>query len=126
MSDLVAAVRRVMVLMMMADRRILTSEIDMMSDVYERLFGEPLSRADIDAEMDSVEADRPTLDEFLDQAAEDFDEDEREAILKAAACVSIADRALHRDEKILLIRVGTRLRLGPERISGLISGLRDD
>jgi uncharacterized tellurite resistance protein B-like protein len=120
MTDLSATVRRVMVLMMMADRRVLTSEIEMMSDVHQRLFGAPLTRAAIDQEMDAIEAEQPDLDELLVTAAQAFDEGEREAIMRAAACVSIADRALHRDEKILLIRVGSRLGLGPERISSLI------
>ncbi len=126
MSDLTDAVRRAMVLMTLADRRVVTSEIQMMSDVYARLFGVPLTRAAIDAEMDSIERDRPTLDEFLDEAAAAFDEEERSTILRAAACVSIADHRLHRDEKILLIRVGTRLALGPERIAGLLSEVAEE
>jgi uncharacterized tellurite resistance protein B-like protein len=121
MNDLPATVRRVMVLMMMADRRVLTSEIEMMSDVHQRLFGSPLTRADIDREMDAIEIGEPDLDELLAEAAEAFDPEERETIMRAAACVSVADRSLHRDEKILLIRVGSRLGLGPERISSLMA-----
>ena len=126
MAELKDAVRRTMVLMTLADRRVVTSEIEMMSDVHVRLFGTRLTREQIDDEMDSIRRDRPTLDEFLDEAAEDFDEEQRCTILRAAACVSIADHRLHRDEKILLIRVGTRLGLGPERISRLLSDLDDE
>jgi uncharacterized tellurite resistance protein B-like protein len=126
MATLNDAVRRAMVLMTMADGRVVTSEIQMMSDVYSRLFGVSLTRAEIDAEMDSIERDRPTLDEFLDEAAAAFDEDARCTILRAAACVSIADHRLHPDEKILMIRVGTRLALGPERIAGLLSEVAEE
>lgn len=114
-----------MVLMTLADGRVVTSEIDMMSEVHERLFGVPLTREEVDAEMESIRRDEPTLDDFLDQAAATFQEEERGTILRAAACVSIADRVLHRDEKILLIRIGSRLGLPPERISGLISDLTE-
>lgn len=121
MTDLSATVRRVMVLMMVADRRVLTSEIEMMSDVHQRLFGSPLDRVEVDGEMDAIEAERPDLDALLAEAGEAFDEHGRETIMRAAVCVSVADGSLHRDEKILLIRVGTRLGLGPERISSLIA-----
>ncbi len=120
-DDLQAAVRRIMVLMMMADGRVHTAEIDMISEVHERLFGVPLSREDVDREKDAVQSGAPPLETALDEMAEAFEEEDREMILRAAACVSIADRALHRDEKILLIRIGTRLGLGPERVSSLLA-----
>lgn len=126
MSQLIDAVRRAMVLMTLADHRVVTAEIEMMSDVQERLFGSRMTRDEIDAEMDAIRRDQPTLDEFLDEAAATFDEDERSTILRAAACVSIADRSLHRDEKILLIRVGGRLGLGPDRIAGLLADVARD
>jgi uncharacterized tellurite resistance protein B-like protein len=124
MDDLSAVVRRVMVLMMMADRRIQTSEIEMMSDVHERLFSTPLTRYEINQEMDTIQAESRSLDELLEDAAASFDGDQCETILRAAACISISDRTLHRDEKILLIRIGSRLGLPPHRISGLLSSVK--
>ena len=119
MPDLSAAARRVMVLMMVADRRIMAEEIEMIAEVHERLFGWPLSREEIDAEMDVLQDERPSLDDFLTEAAEKFNEEERVCLLRAAAAVSVADRDLHRDEKILLIRIGTRLGLGADQVRGL-------
>ena len=125
MDELSAFVRRIMVLMMMADRQIRTSEIEMMSDLHERLFGSPLTRHEIDYEMDRGQSEPLSLDDLLADAATTFDESERETILRAAACISIADRSLHRDEKILLIRIGSRLGLAPQRISTLLSSVQD-
>jgi len=125
MDELSAFVRRVMVLMMMADRQIRTAEIEMISDVHQRLFDGPLTRHEIDYEMDRVRTEQRSLDDLLADARGSFDESECETILRAAACISIADRSLHRDEKILLIRIGGRLGLPPERISTLLSSVQD-
>jgi DnaJ-domain-containing protein 1 len=112
-------VLRAMVMMMVADGKVRTSEEDLIRRVHESLAGADPAPDLVDAEVEALHAETRSVEAYLEDETAEWTLADRRDLLKAACMVSVADRELVRDERILLIRFGRALRLSASTVRGI-------
>jgi len=116
--------RRVMVLMMMADGRLDEEEVETICRVYERLSGQPLTAAEVEAEVVRARGDGRSVTEFLSVLAPVLREQDRASVLRAVYRIAIADGEFAVEEQTLLVEVARALALTPSAVEGIIASTR--
>ncbi|UCC23147.1 MAG: TerB family tellurite resistance protein, partial [Planctomycetota bacterium] len=114
-------IKKVMTTMMLADGRIDENEKSMMKDVYKNIAGSALSDYEIDEEIKSCKANPVGLDNCLKELFPYLNEAGKEAIIKAAYWISVADGEVDKEEKNLLIKLGKRFQISNAHLKGIIS-----
>jgi tellurite resistance protein len=122
-AEFEAAVKRVMVKMMLADGKILDDEIEAVQRIYEKLAKRPLARSDVDAEVTAAKADRRPLHAYLESLVGTLNDAGKEIVLKAAFFVAASDGELHEDESRLLAELAAALEMSPSHFKGVIDEL---
>ncbi len=112
-------VLRAMVLMMMADGKIRAPEEELIRRVHEGLTGSEPPPGLVESELASLGEETRSVEQYLEEETEGWNERERRDLLMAACMVSVADRELVRDERVLLIRFGRALGLSAATVRGI-------
>ena len=112
-------VLRAMVLMMMADGKIRAPEEELIRRVHEGLMGSAPPPGLVESELASLGEETRSVEEYLEEETGGWSERERRDLLMAACMVSVADRELVRDERVLLIRFGRALGLSASTVRGI-------
>lgn len=115
------AIRRVMVLMMMADRRIEESEVETIQSIFERITEKRLSETEIREEIRKSEEDRIDLITFLGTAMPFLNAPGKEAIVKAALMVAVSDGAIQEEEKVFMGEMADALQLSRAHFNGILA-----
>lgn len=115
------AVRRVMVLIMMADGEIHKDEIKIINRIYRQITQTELSREEIWDEIAAAQTDGRGITEYLPTIVGRLNDDGRDLVLKASIFVAMADGALSKEEEDLLKEVARCLEMGPSRVREVIS-----
>ena len=118
-----AAVKRVMVLMMLADGKIEDQEIETIRVVYEKLASKPLSKEDIEKEVDASKADGRGLRAYLQSVIGSLNDAGKETVVKAAFFVASADGNISEEETTLLSELAAALEMSPAQFKGVIDQL---
>jgi tellurite resistance protein len=114
------AVKRVMVMMMLADGNVEASEVERIREVYEQLADVKLSEADVHAEADKARAEKLSLDQFLQSVAARLNDQGKELVVKAAMMVAASDGNLADEELKLLTDIGRALGMTPAHLKGVL------
>jgi tellurite resistance protein len=112
-------VLRAMVLMMIADGKIRETEEELIRRVHEGLTGSQPPPGLVESELASLNEEKRSVEAYLEEETEGWKERERRDLLMAACMVSVADRELVRDERVLLIRFGRALGLSAATVRGI-------
>src|SRR5262249_15597376 len=118
-----AAVKRVMVLMMLADGKIEESEIETIQLVFEKVGKKKLSREDVDKEVSAAKAEGRPLSVYLEKLVGSLNDPGKEAVVKAAFFVATADGHVSEDETRLLAELAAALEMSPTHFKGVIDKL---
>lgn len=105
------AIKRVMVLMMMADGVIDDSEVRVIADIYQAITGSPLSEAGVRSEISDAEAADSNVAHYLGAMQGKLNRNGKSEVVRAAFMVAAADGVIHEDEKALLTQIGDALGL---------------
>jgi tellurite resistance protein len=122
-AEFLAAIKRVMVLMMLADKKIEESEIETIQAVYEKLAKKPLARSDVDAEVAAAQKDGRSLARYLETLVGSLNDNGKESVVKAAFFVASADGKVTEDETRLLAELAAALEMSPTHFKGVVDGL---
>lgn len=114
------AVKRVMVMMMLADGNVESSEVDRIREVYEQLANVKLTEADVHAEADKARAEKQSLDQFLQSVAARLNDNGKELVIKAAMLVAASDGNLAEAELKLLAEIARALGMSPAHFKGVL------
>lgn len=118
-------IKKVMTTMMLADGKIDENEKSMMKDIYEDITGSELSDYDIDEEIKSCKANSVGLTNCLKELFPYLNETGREAIIKAAYWISVADGEVDKEEEKLLIKLGKYFQISRAHLKGIISEVNE-
>jgi tellurite resistance protein len=118
------AIKRVMVLMMLVDRRIEESELIAIGEVFHTVTGRELTRKDIQREVLIARSKEEDLEAYLDGLLGRLNDDGKQLVVRAAMLIAKADGHLDPSEVDLLHRIGTRLELPKMIIKDLMASNR--
>jgi DnaJ-domain-containing protein 1 len=112
---------RIMLLMMLQDGRIESSERRMIQDVHQRLSGRELSDGAIEEHLDAVVIDGLSAQDYACEVAPLLNDLGKEMVLKAAFSVAVADGLLHASERELCQQIGRALAMSSGHIEAVLS-----
>lgn len=122
-AEFKAAIKRVMVLMMLADKKIEESEIETIQLVFDKIAKTKLSREEVDKEVEAAKADGRPLAKYLEQLVGSLNETGKEAVVKSAFFVATADGHVSEDETRLLAELAAALEMSPTHFKSVIDSL---
>lgn len=120
------AIRRVMVMMMMADGKIEAGEMETIQTVYEKIGGKPLSEQTILDEAEQVRTAGKTVTDYVKNLVGSLNPEGRELVLKSAFFVAAADGVFQDEEKEMLSELAHALQIQPGRFQEIIDNLLAD
>jgi len=115
------AMRRVMVLMMMADGEIHRNEIKTIQRLYKQIAQVELSRDQVWDEVAAARSDGHSIGEYLPAIVGRLNTDGRNLVLQAAILVAMADGSLGAEEESLLEDVARSLEMSADRVREVIA-----
>lgn len=115
------AMRRIMVLTMLADGDVDDQEVSTIALLSAKLPGDTLSEEDVRAEVDEARSDGRGVAEYAGAIAGDLTDDGKELIVKTALAVAGADGVFDEREQELIATLAAALALPPERFAALLS-----
>ncbi len=115
-----AAIKRVMVLMMLADGVIEDEEIETIQLVYEKIAKKKLTRADIDEEVGAAKKLSRPLAAYLGELVGRLNDAGKAAVVKAAYFVAAADGKITEEETRLLAEIAAALEMSPTDFKAVI------
>jgi tellurite resistance protein len=117
------AIKRIMVVMMMADGNVADQEVEVIQGIYNQLTGIDLSREAIGEEIIQAEADGRNIANTLADLTGHLNDNGKEMVVKAAFHVAAADGEFQEEEKELIVSIGQALEMSSAHVNGLISSL---
>lgn len=117
------AVKRAMVMVMMADGEIDPGEIETVRGIYQKVTGAALSEESVRAEIAAAEADPGGIADQLAKLAGTLNDDGKELVLKAALFVAAADGEVQGEEKELIGIIGDSLGMTPAHMGSVMASL---
>jgi uncharacterized tellurite resistance protein B-like protein len=122
-SEYHRAMRQVMLHMMLADGEIHDSEIDAISDIYQKLTGHALTPEDVRREAAAIT--EPSMDQphYLIPFAGLLNDQGKELVVKAAFLVAASDGDLAEQEMAFLSAVGGCLQMSQPHLRGVVQEL---
>jgi tellurite resistance protein len=114
------AVRRVMVLMMMADGEIATDELTTIRRLYQQLTDRVLEDDDLQNEVKAVEQSGAGAQEALGEIAGTLNDSGKEMVIRAAFLVAASDGEFADEEKQLLSEIAGVLQLQEGQLGRII------
>jgi tellurite resistance protein len=117
------AVKRVMVLMMLADGKIDDEEVETIRLVYGKLAKRELSKDDVSREVESSKADGRGLRQYLASVVGSLNDAGKEIVVKAAYFVAAADGNVSTEETNLLAELAGALEMSPSSFKAVMEKL---
>jgi len=115
------AMRRVMVLMMMADGEIHRDEIKTIQRLYKQIAQVELTRDQVWDEVAAARSDGQKIGEYLPAIVGRLNTDGRNLVLQAAILVAMADGKLGSEEETLLEEVARSLEMSADKVREVIT-----
>lgn len=114
--------RRVLILMMLADGVVEEEEIVAIQEVYAKLAGDDLDRDRIENEMHRARTDKTSLKDYLAQVASTLNDNGKELVVRAALMVAAADGDIADEEMAMLVELGNALEIPPSHFNTILRG----
>lgn len=122
-AEFAHAVKRVMVLMMLADGEIADEELETIRQVYEKVAKKPIDRAEIDAEIRLAKKDSRGIRQYLASIVGKLNDPGKELVVKSAFFVAAADGKFTDEESALLAELAGALEMSPSHFKGVVDDL---
>ncbi len=120
------AMRRVLVLMMLADGVVDESEIEAVQTIMGKLEDRTVPRSDVEAEIQRARADNQDIETYCRGMAGYLNDAGREMVVKAAILVASADGKVDDSERAALASIATALNMSRAHFSGVIADMTRD
>ena len=117
------AIKRTMVMMMLADGAVDESEVQTIRDIFGKIAGRPIERAEVEQEIQAAKSDRRGIEEYLGGVLGMLNEKGKELVVKAAFFVAAADGKFEDSEKEMLGRIAKALQMTSAHFQGIVQEL---
>ena len=117
------AIKRTMVMMMLADGAIDEAEVQTIREIFGKIAGRTIERAEVDQEIQQAKGDRRSVEEYLGGVVGMLNEKGKELVVKAAFFVAAADGKFDESEKALLARIAKALQMTSAHFNGIVQEL---
>jgi uncharacterized tellurite resistance protein B-like protein len=117
------SIRRLLILMMLADGKIDEYEIQSIQQVYSRVSGSQTSESEVRKEIEMVYQENLPLTDYLKNVSPYMNDNGKELILKSAFFMAVADGVFRREEKNLLTKIAQALQMSPSHFKGVLAEL---
>ena len=114
-------IRRIMVLMMLADGEVEAAEIKLIGELYPKITDKPLSEAEIRAEIAAARQDPLTAEDYLKKVTGGLNDRGKELVIKAAYLVAAADGQFQQPERELIETIARTLEISPAHLKGILA-----
>ena len=121
-----AAVKRVMVLMMLADGVIYDGEINAIYGVYEWVTGRAISEREVLEEIRDAERSGQSVGDYVGTLKEELDDYGRALIVRASHGIAMADGEVCAQERKLLTQIADAVGLPRDKYREILAGLDGD
>jgi len=115
------AMRRVLVLMMLADGVADDSEIEAIQGILGKLEDRTVARSEIEAEITKAKNGSDDLTHYCKSMAGSLNDAGREMVVRAALLVATADGTFDESEKAALAKMATALNLSRAHFAGIVT-----
>ncbi len=115
------AIKRVLVLMMLADGVVDPTEVATICDVFRRVTERALSEAEVQAEVDAANADGYDVETYTRGLLGRLNQKGKDTIIRAAFMVAAADGEFQDGERALLGRLGQALQIAPKYLEEVMA-----
>lgn len=122
-AEVAPAVKRVMVMVMLADGHVDDEELETIRQVYEKVAKRPIDRAEIDAEIRLVKHDRRGIRQYLASIVGKLNDPGKELVVKSAFFVAAADGKFTDEESAFLAELAGALEMSPSHFEGVVDDL---
>lgn len=120
------AVKRIMVMMCLADGVVDDDEIETIKRVYGRIANREISDEEVSDEVVAAMQEGGTVRDYLGGIVSSLNDAGKELVIKAAFFVAAADGEFQDEEQVLLAEIGRALELRPGRVNRIIDALLSD
>ena len=117
------AVKRTMVMMMLADGVVDDEEIATIQRLYRSVAGRELSDEQVQEEIEAAQRSRRSLVDQLTELAGGLNDEGEEIVVQAAYYVAMADGEVQDEEVELLESIGNALGMSPAHCRGAIDAM---
>jgi len=114
------AVKRVLVLMALADGVIDDKETEMIQSIYTKVTSSEITLTEINSEIEVARNDKRGVNQFLTKMAGTLNASGKELVLQAAFFIAAADGEFQKEEVAMLESIGKSLQMTPAHISGVL------
>lgn len=116
--------RRIMILMLLADGDIDDNEIEMIKGVYAKVSGYALTDEEIREEIDLATQEKIKVNEYLKKVTPYLNKTGKARVLKSAYYVASADGIFHDGEQALMEEISEALEMEPTHYQSVIDSIR--
>ncbi|MDQ3334481.1 MAG: TerB family tellurite resistance protein [Myxococcota bacterium] len=120
------AMRRVLVMMMLADGVIEDTEIEAIQTILGKLEDREVPRSEVEAEITRAQSEQTSIETYCRGMAGYLNDSGREMVVKAAILVAGADGKFEESERDALASIATALNMSRAHFSGIINDLTRD
>ena len=114
------AVKRVLVLMALADGVVDEKEIEMVQEIYQKVTNTEISLDAVNSEIEVARNDKRGVNQFLTKMAGTLNPGGKELVLQAAFFIAAADGEFQEEEVAMLESIGKALAMSPAHVNGVI------
>ena len=117
------AMRRVLVLMMLADGVVEESELDAITTILGKLEDRTVERAEVEAELARARVAQTDIEHYCKGMAGYLNDSGREMVIKAALLVAAADGTIDDKERDALAKMASALNMTKAHFAGIVNGV---
>lgn len=118
------SMKRIMILMLLADGNVNAAEIEIIKDIYERVAGYALSDQEIKEEIETASRENLRVNEYLKKVTPYLNNPGKARVIESAYYVASADGALRKEEEALMDEISQALNMEPEQYKKILDTLK--
>jgi len=123
-SEYEKALKNVLCLMILADKKVEEEEISTVSNIYNKLTNDKkFTKNQIDKNITQLKKDKKTVNQYLKKIKPYLNSGHRELIIKAMYFVASSDGHLDKKEGELLMKTANVLEMTPAHVKGVLAEL---
>lgn len=118
------SMKRVMILMLLADGKIHDAEIEKIKGIYAKVAAYDLSDEEIKEEIEIASGGNISVKEYLKKVTPYLNNPGKARVIKSAYYVASADGFLHEDEEAFMDEISQALHMEPEHYESILDSLK--
>ncbi len=120
-AEYFAAIKKVMIHVLLADGVVDESEIDTLLAIYHKITGENIERDSLLEEIRLIEKSKEDFSSALINLQGCLNDNGKEMVVKAALYVALSDGVFQEEEKVMLAKIGENLGMSKAHIQGVMN-----